>query len=335
MTYLASGRPRFVPGPWDEDLLWLFGTSALAAKPCTETRTDYAAPIGGYYTLRSPTSLVFTRCASFRHRPGQADILHVDLWWRGQNVAIDAGTYSYNAAAPWDNPLAGTAFHNTVTVDSLDQMERVGKFLWLPWLRGRVRSHQHSPHGWFTYWEGAHDGYRRCRPPVRYRRGILRLGAHHWLVLDALHSHGTHSYRLHWLFPDVPYVWQETSGCLSLHLSGGLYHVQAAALAEHGIYTLVRADPCSPRGWRAPYYSYREPALSLDVTRVTDTVCFWTLFGPDKGLIEMHGTTWCITTDRWQTCVKLQVDSGEALVAEASIHGVFTDILRVSRCTSC
>ena len=41
-----------------------------------------------------------------------------------RNVALDAGTYSYNAPQPWANPLAQTAYHNTVTVDDLDQMER-------------------------------------------------------------------------------------------------------------------------------------------------------------------------------------------------------------------
>ena len=33
------------------------------------------------------------------------DQLHLDLWWRGLNIAQDAGTYLYNADPPWDNPL--------------------------------------------------------------------------------------------------------------------------------------------------------------------------------------------------------------------------------------
>ncbi len=93
-------------------------------------------------------------------------MLHVDLWWRGHNVALDAGTYSYNAPEPWDNVLAQTAYHNTVTVDDLDQMERVAKFLWLPWLRSGYAPAQRSPGGGLAYWEGEHDGYQRCQPPV-------------------------------------------------------------------------------------------------------------------------------------------------------------------------
>ena len=29
--FLVSGTRRFEPGPWDEDLLWLFGPEALTA----------------------------------------------------------------------------------------------------------------------------------------------------------------------------------------------------------------------------------------------------------------------------------------------------------------
>ena len=56
---------------------------------------DVVARDGGYYTLRGDETFVMTRAATFRHRPGQPDMLHVDVWWRGHNVAIDAGTFSY------------------------------------------------------------------------------------------------------------------------------------------------------------------------------------------------------------------------------------------------
>ena len=39
-----------------------------------------------------------------------------------ENIALDGGTYSYNAPAPWNLGLAGTCWHNTVTVDGRAQM---------------------------------------------------------------------------------------------------------------------------------------------------------------------------------------------------------------------
>ena len=333
--YLTTGTRCYAAGPWDEELLWLFGPESLAAPVSSPVREDLRADGGGYYTLRTAHGFVFTRCTTFRHRPSQADMLHLDLWWRGHNIALDAGTYSYNAPEPWDNVFAQTAYHNTVTVDDLDQMQRVSPFLWLPWSRGRVRTAQRSPEGQLAYWEGEHDGYQRCRPQVCHRRGILRLGDEHWLVLDALHSRGKYRYRLHWLLPDVPHEWDAEQGRLTLNLSGCPYQVQLAASSDCGSHSLVRADAHSPRGWRAPYYSYREPALSVDMIRTTDAVCFWTLFGPAPYRAEMHTAALCIMTDRWQACVNLRRDSRTALLAEASISGAPTDILRISRCVSC
>jgi hypothetical protein len=102
--YLSSETRCYPAGPWDEDLLWLFGVDAVTAPVVSPPRQAFSADRGGYYIVRSPKSFVLTRCATFRHRPSQADMLHVDLWWRGQNIALDAGTYSYNAPPPWDNP---------------------------------------------------------------------------------------------------------------------------------------------------------------------------------------------------------------------------------------
>jgi hypothetical protein len=163
--YLCKGARRYTDGPWDEDLLWLFDPTALQANTEPVQRSDLSAAAGGCYTLRSPEDLAFMRCGAFRHRPGQADLLHVDLWWRGQNIAVDAGTTSYNAPPPWDNPLARTIYHNTAAVDGRDQMERAGRFLWLPWARGLVRCDQQ-----------AGDGRLAASRPASGRRGMAGSG---------------------------------------------------------------------------------------------------------------------------------------------------------------
>jgi hypothetical protein len=216
IRYLCKGVRCYNEGPWDEDLLWLFGPAALQARIEPAQRFDLEAAAGGCYTLRSRDGFAFMRCGAFRHRPGQADLLHLDLWWRGRNIAADAGTTSYNAPSPWDNPLARTIYHNTATVDGLDQMERAGRFLWLPWARGQVRCRGRSPDERLAYWEGEQDGYLRLSPPARHRRAVLRLRDEGWLVLDNLNSPGVHAYRVHWLLPDLPYSWEPAAGHLTL-----------------------------------------------------------------------------------------------------------------------
>lgn len=280
-AYLLSGQRRYAAGPWDEALLWFGGPQALAAPLKTGERGDHRADLGGYYSLRSATGFAFVRCASFRHRPGQADMLHLDLWRQGQNIALDPGTYSYNAPPPWDNALARTSRHNTVAVDDLDQMRLASRFLWLPWLRAQSRGVWHSADGRLAYWEGAHNGYERLPSPVWHRRGLLRLGDDAWLVWDRMFSRGPHSYRLHWLLPELPYDWEAESGRLCLQTEAGPYHLLVMASAGDSRATLVRADPDSARGWLAPRYHALAPALSLALTAQGQSIDFLSLFSPE------------------------------------------------------
>jgi hypothetical protein len=125
--YYLYGKRCFESGPWDEDLLWLFGPEALDSEIFEKQPKNLKATYAGYYTLRSENGFLFLRCGRHRTRPGQHDMLHADIWWKGLNIALDPGTYSYNAPPPWDRGLGSTLYHNTVTVDGLGQMDNYGK----------------------------------------------------------------------------------------------------------------------------------------------------------------------------------------------------------------
>jgi hypothetical protein len=326
--FLATGRRCFGAGMWDEDLLWLWGPSSLDTEVDAPPVADLRAAGGGYYTLRSQESFVFTRCTTYRSRPGQADMLHLDLWWRGENVACDAGTYSYNAPAPWNNPLAGTEYHNTVSVDNLDQMDRVGRFLWAPWTEGRVTCDASSELGLLTYFEGEHDGYRRLKSPALHRRGILRMPGEAWLVLDDLVSEEEHQYRCHWLLLDAPYDWDVVAGRLELMTAAGRYHVGMTSIPNRQTCSLARADPVTPRGWCASHYHDRIPALSLEMTVADAGARFLTGFGPapmemtlEPGLAHVKYGDWC---------AELILDEGSGhLVREVRVSGGDVDRLRI------
>ena len=308
-TQFLTTRTRCFPsGAWDEDLFWLFGREALDAPVETKPQTDLAAKRSGYYTLRRPAGFVLTRVPRFRHRPSQADALHVDLWWRGQNIARDAGTYSYNAPPPWDNVLGKTKYHNTVTVDDRDQMDRVGRFMWLPWLNGRVRVCASSQNDDLKYLEGRHDGYRRLDSPVEHGRGILRLGDEHWLIVDRLTGRTAHKYRLHWLLADLPYTPAETESGMGLVLTtdNGPYQVRMLSSISSATESLVRADANGPRGWQSRYYHDREPALSLALEACGPSVWFGTLFGPDACQMQLLENTLKIQSANWNAEARLE-----------------------------
>jgi len=287
--YLTTGTRRCGGGPWEEDLLWLFGPQAFQSTANSPARVDFQSRQGGFYSLRSKSGFAFTHCATYRHRPAHADTLNVDIWWRGQNMALDAGSYSYNAPPPWDNPFTHASVHNGVTVDGADPMVRAGRFLWLPWVKGTMLSWQRSLDCQEVHWVGEYDGYQRLPHPVRVRRGIQQLGDESWLIQDWLESDWEHTYRLQWLLPDLPYCWDEESGQLELDTPAGKYYVTMHAPGKP-VCTLVRADAHSPRGWKSPYYYSREPALSLDCLVRAGSLTFWTLFGPKPAVGGDIGT---------------------------------------------
>lgn len=334
--YLTSRTRAYESGCWDEETLWLFGKEAMTARVASSERRNLRANAGGYVTLRAKNGFAFTRCASFRHRPSHADLLHVDLWWRGINIALDPGTFSYNSPAPWDNGLATTANHNVVTVDGRDQMDKVGRFLWLPWAQATARYDETSRLGFFAYWEGEHNGYERLEYPATHRRGILRLGDDHWLVLDEVRSEGQHDVRLHWLLADVPYRIEEAPvaarACLMLTMltRSGDYSVTIGSLGEFGHISQIRADGESTRGWRSAYYLERKPALSLTCEVRASTARFWTLFGPVGSLPVVDDNELLLSIDPAEVRVGFGMTSGP-LVRSAVGSGTVADTLEIDQ----
>jgi len=327
--YYSTGSRCYDNGTWDEDLLWLFGPEALDAPADVPDRVDLRAEVGGYYTLRSNNGFAFTRCASYKHRPGQADMLHLDLWWQGQNITLDPGTYSYNENDPWNNPFAHTVYHNTVTIDGQSQMERMGKFLWLPWVQGDVLKRCVSDSGQLVYFEGEHNGYQRLKAPVSYWKSLIKLGNNHWVVIDRVTSETQHNYRLHWLMQDFPYQWDEKKGCLTLETPLGYYNVTLAAVGNVAEYSLVRCDASSPRGWQAPYYHYHCPALSLDLNLTEQKGTFYTLFSPERAHIEFRDSTLQFGFSESDVLMSLNEDRKLPLVSSIAMMGQTQDRLDI------
>jgi hypothetical protein len=285
------GERPFAGGPWDEMNLWMgSGEDRWGDQPAGDVTTrDPQSPLPSHapHVIRSTqhTSWAYCRVARFRDRPGHADQLHVDLWWRGLNVAQDAGTYLYNAPPPWDNALAHSEVHNTITVNGRDQMSRAGRFLYLDWAQGRIVAHERAGDGAWERLVAQHDGYRRLG--VIHQRGVTAAGGGRWIVEDTLiPSRARFTVRsslvtacLHWLLPDCSYeleivdsrfvIWLKTPyGQVELGLSVGQSPDSPGPAPR---FQMVRAGELvtgagqvSPTwGWSSPTYGARVPTLSL------------------------------------------------------------------------
>ncbi len=218
-------------------------------------------------------SWAYLRVAHFQGRPSHADQLHLDLWWQGLNLSLDAGTFQYNALPPWDNGLASTAVHNTIMLDGQEQMTRASRFLWLDWAQAEVIGRRTTPTGEPLRVDAGHDGYVRLGARHWRRVSLTRTG---WLVTDDIlpvhleNSAVEHTLRLHWLLPDWPWkiadltlTLNSPKGPVKLTLSGG----DSLTLIRGGE-VMYGSGPTQPTwGWRSPTYGVKLPALALVVEK--------------------------------------------------------------------
>lgn len=89
----------------------------------------------GLITAKTDKFFVAFRLPIFQFRPSQCDALHLDVWWNGQNLLRDGGTYSYNSTTEDLEYFSGVASHNTVQFDEHQQMPRLSRFLFAHWLK--------------------------------------------------------------------------------------------------------------------------------------------------------------------------------------------------------
>ena len=277
-NYLVNKSRLFESGPWDEDLFWMFGKESPEAPVENKlNQTTQSFSDGGVYCLRNTNSKAVLRCTDYKERPSQADQLHVDLWWHGENIACDAGTFLYNGAGVWRNGLAHTAVHNTVTVDQLDQMDKFSRFTWSNWAKGSVL--QETNVSGIQVWQGQHDGYQRLNDPVSHIRTVLMLPDDRWLVLDKLQGVQKHAFYLHWLINDFPFEQYPEENKIILWPETRKFLIQVGLLEGDAKFSSVRASENATRGWRSRTYGNKEAAISLALQCSQSEAIFWSYFG--------------------------------------------------------
>lgn len=264
LSIATRGERIYEPGPWDETSVWYFGARALDLPLRRNDAKSVSLLPTGYHVLRGarPESFCAFRCGPIADRFSQIDMLQLDVWWRGQNVLVDGGTYRYNGAHAWHNHFFRTESHNTLTVDGDDQMLHFRQFKTLFRTEGRLLRFEDYPE--WAVCEGEHYGYRRERKCV-HRRAVLFVKDYAWVVADTVTGDGTHDARLHWLGGDFPWEFDASNGALVLSTPEGPFSVsvfdRAGARMERA--EVVAGEEHPPRGWQSRSYGEKVPVPSV------------------------------------------------------------------------
>ena len=277
-------------GPWEDLGAW-FINQTKPTQARVKLGTWRVSPAGKAaeppHILQSPVndSWAYFRSAQFHTRPAHADLLHLDLWWRGLNICQDAGTYLYNAPSPWDNALTSAFVHNSVLVDDQEYMLRAGRFLYLDWAHSHILETITDPENRLVSMTANHNGYHNMG--IEYTRKVTACDDGRWEVLDRLEgpTDSIHTARLHWLLPDWEY--EISDPAISDGFSGGEIRIKspygwiALQIELHAdgsgkpitplVFTLVRAGTLlygsgtiSPiTGWVSLTYGEKQPALAF------------------------------------------------------------------------
>jgi len=257
--YLFDKIKIYPNGPWDEDLLWFFGNNAVKSPVENRSRQNSAFDEGGYYTLRNSQSWAMTRCHSFRDRPGQADMLHLDLWWKGINILRDSGSFMYYCDEPWQNYFSSTAVHNTISIDGRSQMQKYGKFMWFDWIKSDLLRYDIKSNTKIL--AGQHYGYTKSGKNIIHRRNILSADENLWIIIDDVIGKGRHLIDLYWHLCDAPCEFDKN--ICTLNTERGLASICVITSNDSVQYQLFKGNEQKPAGWQSLYYGERIPAPTL------------------------------------------------------------------------
>ncbi len=271
---LLFGRGDFKlkAGGLDDRARWLLGEGADAQferLDAERTRLPLRRtfPEGGYYVLgcefETPREIRLVADAGpLGYRSiaahGHADALSFTLSAGGRELLVDPGTYAYHTQERWRQYFRGTAAHNTLRIDGLDQSVQGGNFLWLRkaragcslWLSSALKDS----------FEGWHDGYLRLEDPVKHRRLIeLDKAARRVRIDDQLEMEEAHEVELYFHCAESCRV-DPVEGGFLIEQDGTCLRLVLPANGEAKLYSGSLAPLA---GWVSRAFDRREPAATI------------------------------------------------------------------------
>jgi len=144
---------------------------------------------------------------------GHADALAVWLSVAGKEFLIDPGTYAYHTMKKWRDYFRGTTAHNTIVVDSENQSEISGNFMWLRHAKAECTLWEQRPKS--DRFVGKHDGYLVLPDPVEHQREVMLDKVSKSIdIIDELTCKTSHTVECYWHFSESCVVTVDENGVI-------------------------------------------------------------------------------------------------------------------------
>jgi Heparinase II/III-like protein/Heparinase II/III N-terminus len=186
-----------------DDLRWVATGGQVGEPPVA---VDATFPVGGYLTARSgwaagPAGYGHQRFMMMDAGPigdgghGHYDQLSIELHAHGHSLVVDPGRYTY-ADTPWRHRFKGSAAHNTVTIDGLDQTPYRPGSPKKPTSQARIiRRVSHEA------FDAIEAEVTSPQHEVVHTRRVLFPQREFWVVHDHVRGDTDHRYEARWHLP--------------------------------------------------------------------------------------------------------------------------------------
>jgi len=257
-----------------DDLRWA-GSRGRVGRPPAITAAEFRA--GGYFVQRSGWDardryLIFDCGPLGDGGHGHYDALSIEAFAGGRALVVDPGRFTYSEEPPnlrrW---FRGTAAHNTVCVDGLDQTPYMRGRSTLPAARAQFLGRVRTP----VLDVVAGEAYSAAYDAVHRRRVVLVRGRY-WVVEDRLHGERAHRYDLRFhLAPEAQ---------RAVTVEGRTVVAPGVALTIIGAGT-----PALEPGWVAPRYGRRLPAPVVSAVAKGSDATFVSVLATAPARVELDG----------------------------------------------
>lgn len=228
-----------------EQAIWWLGPQALRLPKSRKQTVSSWFPNAGLAVMTSNEAYCVVDAGPFgpfRAGHSHADTLSIVARRGDQDLLIDPGTFTYVGDAKWRNMFRGTAAHNTIRLQGIDQADPAGPFGWRNPPQVSVRQwHSDAKQDYLD----AECRYRR----LRHRRRVFFAKPESLLfILDDLEGEAIEAEQFWHTSGKIAML---TPGCFALAGGGTL------ALALSG--AAVDLTEAGEFGWRSPVLGIKEP----------------------------------------------------------------------------